>query len=187
MAREQGVVCCCGSELYGLIEIARYTRNPRLKLRLFEELAEQFDWSTYRYVLLPVSGRNHWSLVIVENFTTAEPTKLYHVNSLRKAHSSAYAFDVLECAFAFDTTPQQSNMVECGIYVLYYMEVISKRVAEEKPASIQQDNASWIASGFNVTKASAYRNELHSRLSPAWPQQSLERSQTIAGLDRRPS
>ncbi|EGZ08198.1 hypothetical protein PHYSODRAFT_526474 [Phytophthora sojae] len=98
---------------------------------------------------------------------TAGPTKLYHVNSLRKAHSPAYAFDVLECAFAFDTTPQPSNMVDCGIYVLYYMEVISKRVAEEKPASIQQGIASWVASVFNVTKASAYRNELHSRLSPA--------------------
>eukprot|EP00644_Phytophthora_capsici_P001823 jgi/Phyca11/108010/e_gw1.14.837.1 len=103
------------------METARITRSPRKKLRLFNELNALFDWS-YQYLLLPVSGKNHWSFLVIENFTHGGMTTVYHVNSLRKAHSSEYAFDVLKCTFAINTKPQQTNYSDCGIYVLYYMD-----------------------------------------------------------------
>eukprot|EP00644_Phytophthora_capsici_P019695 jgi/Phyca11/53460/gw1.901.1.1 len=53
------------------------------------------------------------------------PTKVYHVNSLRKAHDSSYAFDVLYATFVHNTKPQQANSVDCGLYLLHYMTTIS--------------------------------------------------------------
>ncbi|EGZ06336.1 hypothetical protein PHYSODRAFT_410593, partial [Phytophthora sojae] len=109
------------------------------------------------------------------------PPKVYHINSLRRAHSSAYAFDVTKWflsnlhekvfdafewkTFVFNTKPQQSNSVDCGLYLLHYMDVISKHVAAAEPQSIEDKLGEWISTDFNATKAASYRSKLHSRVA----------------------
>eukprot|EP00644_Phytophthora_capsici_P014974 jgi/Phyca11/11598/fgenesh1_pm.PHYCAscaffold_76_\ len=91
------------------------------------------------------------------------PTKVYHVNSLRKAHDSSYAFDVL--TFVHNTKPQQADSVDCGLYLLHYMTTISQVIAAEAPVSIEDMMATWVSGGLNVTKAEAYRSQLYSHIS----------------------
>ncbi|KAF4147845.1 Ulp1 protease family C-terminal catalytic domain-containing protein [Phytophthora infestans] len=179
-----GVVCPCGSGLYVLMEKARRTHKAVTQQRLFDDLVALFNWS-YQYLLLPVSGRNHWSFLIIENFMHAGPTNVYHVNSMRKAHSSAYAFDVLnlflakvhraksDTATTFEwstyvqaTKPQQSNSADCGLYVLHYMNTISTLIVAEKPSSIEDLIAGWTTGRFNATKVSVYRTQLYRALMP---------------------
>eukprot|EP00644_Phytophthora_capsici_P005224 jgi/Phyca11/96807/e_gw1.1.1778.1 len=73
-----------------------------------------------------------------------DPTKVYHVNSMEKAHDSIYVFDFLNMLltkmhqsksglnseyvwsiFTHNTKPQQANGSDCGLYVLHYMAKIS--------------------------------------------------------------
>jgi len=182
---ETGQVCVCESEMYALMETARYTRLPKKRLRLIHELGEVFDWTSYKYVLLPVSGRNHWSFLVVENPIHADPTKVYHVNSMKSAHSSAYAFDVLQwflgkihgtqsnltaefewSTFVHYTKPQQTSCSDCGIYVLHYTNLIAKNIPSEKPHSIEDKIAAWTSGSFNASKATAYRSQLYKSLLP---------------------
>ncbi|KAE9348278.1 hypothetical protein PR003_g6502 [Phytophthora rubi] len=102
---------------------------------------------------------------------------------MKKAHSSAYAFDVLnwflaktheksfesaaafECrTFVYDTKSQQTNCADCGIYVLHYMDTISKHIATDRPGPIEEKVAEWASGGFNATKAAAYRSHLYREL-----------------------
>eukprot|EP00644_Phytophthora_capsici_P017390 jgi/Phyca11/125228/e_gw1.57.299.1 len=96
----------------------------------------------------------------------AGPTKVYHVDSMRKAHNSAYAFDILNCTFVHATKPQKSNCADCGLYVLHYMDAISKRIVAEKPSSIEESIAGWTTGKFNAIKASVYRTQLYRALMP---------------------
>ncbi|EGZ23557.1 hypothetical protein PHYSODRAFT_413203, partial [Phytophthora sojae] len=108
------------------------------------------------------------------------PTKVYHVNSMKNAHSSAYAFDVLQwvlsethksqaessapfewSTFVHLTKPQQSNCIDCGVYVLHYMDGISKHIAAEKPGWIEEKIAAWTGGDFGVKKAAVYRAKLY--------------------------
>ncbi|KAE9060852.1 hypothetical protein PF007_g30458 [Phytophthora fragariae] len=182
MAGVQGLVCACGSGMYLAMETARYTRKSTRKTRLLEELIAQRDWTSYKYLILPVSGRNHWSFLVLENVMNSEPTKVYHVNSLKNAHSPDYAFDVVNwflsrlhekkmlppfqwSTFIHNMKPQQSNTLDCGVYALYYMDFISKKISVEKPDSVQQNMALWATGGLNVTKAGVYRSQLYNRIS----------------------
>ncbi|EEY53860.1 uncharacterized protein PITG_07481 [Phytophthora infestans T30-4] len=96
----------------------------------------------------------------------AGPTNVYHVNSMRKAHSSAYAFDVLNFTYVQATKPQQSNSADCGLYVLHYMNTISTLIVAEKPSSIEDLIAGWTTGRFNATKVSVYRTQLYRALMP---------------------
>ncbi|EGZ17812.1 hypothetical protein PHYSODRAFT_500299 [Phytophthora sojae] len=151
------------------METARFTRKSKRRRRLLADLVALFDWSAYQYVLLPVSGRNHYRVLVIENPMHPGPTKVYHVNSVKNAHSSAYAFDVLQwwSTFVHLTKPQQSNCIDCGVYVLHYMDVISKHIAAEKPGSIEVKIAAWTGGDFGVKKAAAYRAKLYRTISPA--------------------
>jgi hypothetical protein len=111
MARERGKVYTCATILYQQIESARFERNPLKKCRLFNELSGMVDWGAYPYVLLPVSGLNHWSLLVVENPMHAEPMKMYHVNSLRGAHDPSYAFDTVK--WFLDKEREKSALGPC--------------------------------------------------------------------------
>ncbi|OWZ03538.1 hypothetical protein PHMEG_00024718 [Phytophthora megakarya] len=143
-----------------------------------------FDWSAYQYVLVPLSGRNHSSFLIVEHTSSRQQGKMYHVDSLMGAHSSEYVFVVFKWFFAryvadktgdpnatleattseFKTKLQQTNFIGCGVYLLYYMGRISTLIASCQPTSIEDDLATWTHSGFNATKTEQYRALLHQRL-----------------------
>jgi hypothetical protein len=45
--------------------------------------------------------------------------------------------------------------MDCGLYVLHYMDLISKRIAEGNPAPIESEVATWTTGGFNVAKVLA--------------------------------
>ncbi|ETP31406.1 hypothetical protein F442_19731 [Phytophthora nicotianae P10297] len=83
LPRENGVVCPCGSGLYVLMERARRTRKAVTQQRLFGDLVALFNWS-YQYLLLPVSGGNHWSFLVIENFMHAGPTKSMKPNQMHQ-------------------------------------------------------------------------------------------------------
>jgi hypothetical protein len=96
------------------------------------------------------------------------------MNSMKKVHSASYVFEVVKWLFneipssqlqssdSFEwntfvhyTKPQQSNCMDCGLYVLHYMDLISKRIAEGNPAPIESEVATWTTGGFNVAKVLA--------------------------------
>ncbi|KAE9129987.1 hypothetical protein PF007_g4698 [Phytophthora fragariae] len=94
MVKQNGLVCSYGTSLYLSMEVARFTRNPKKKLRLLKDLIEQSDWKTYRYVLFPVSGRNH---------------------------SSAYAFDVAKWLLTKlheMELHKAATVKQCGLWVI---------------------------------------------------------------------
>ncbi|OWZ11830.1 hypothetical protein PHMEG_00015096, partial [Phytophthora megakarya] len=43
----------------------------------------QVKWASYPFVLVPISGLDHWSFIIVENALQPGPTALNHINSLK--------------------------------------------------------------------------------------------------------
>ncbi|KAE9162829.1 hypothetical protein PF005_g30698 [Phytophthora fragariae] len=123
-----GVLCFCGTDLYRSIEFAWRSKKSAM--------CGEFDWSAYPYVILIVSGVKHYSLLVVENAMQNGPTGMFHVNSLKGAHDSAYVFNMMRWHLAkerhkypdltplgtytagvFDTKPQQSNCVDCGLSI----------------------------------------------------------------------
>ncbi|KAJ8576335.1 hypothetical protein ON010_g2880 [Phytophthora cinnamomi] len=183
MAQKNNIVCPCGSGLFGEIELAYNMGNPVKKRRGIRAAISAFDWKSYRYVLLPISGGNHWSFVIIENATQQGQAKAYHINSLKGAHSTEYIFVILQWFFAhaltindtsspvfewstyaYKTKPQQSNCLDCGIYMLFYMDVIASMISRFEPTSITDEIEKWTRGGLNTTKAENFRALLHKKI-----------------------
>ncbi|GMF46992.1 unnamed protein product [Phytophthora fragariaefolia] len=152
----------------------------------------EFDWAAYPYVILIVSGAKHYSLLVVENLMQNGPTGMFHVNSLKGAHASAYVFNMMRWHFAnerhkypdltyqgtyaagvFDTKPQQSNCVDCGLYVLHYIEKIGKDILELQETStttvpsVQEDLATWTSGSFTARSAAKRRNVRYQKITDA--------------------
>eukprot|EP00644_Phytophthora_capsici_P019376 jgi/Phyca11/132488/e_gw1.173.15.1 len=66
--------------------------------------------------------------------------------------------------YAYTTRPQQTNSLDCGIYLLHYIDTISTLVAKTEPPSIENDIEKWTRGGFNATKSEQYRALLHQRI-----------------------
>jgi hypothetical protein len=119
-------------------------RAPLALLALVRQVHQVAGLVTRHLPTLPLAGRDHYSFLIIENAMLSKPTKVYHVNSMRKAHDSGYAHDVLRwfltevqkeersgsqveldwTTFVHYTKPQQTNVTDSGLYVLHYMEKI---------------------------------------------------------------
>jgi hypothetical protein len=89
MTHEKAVVRSLPTDAYVMMEKAQFSREKRTRRRLGKELGELVDWSACSFILLPVSGRNHWSFLVIENPMRVGRMKVYHVNSMKKAHSSS--------------------------------------------------------------------------------------------------
>ncbi|KAE8911500.1 hypothetical protein PF005_g2885 [Phytophthora fragariae] len=76
-------------------------------------------------------------------------------------------------ASVFDTKPQQSNCVDCGLYVLYYMEKIGKYIMELQETStttvpsIQEYLATWTSGSFTARSAAKRRNAMYQKITDA--------------------
>ncbi|EGZ25944.1 hypothetical protein PHYSODRAFT_413713, partial [Phytophthora sojae] len=116
----------------------------------------------YPYVILIVSGVKHYSILVVENAMRNGPTGMFHVNSLKGAHDCG-----TYTARVFDTKPQQSNCVDCGLYVLHYMEKIGNAILELQETStatvpsIQEYLAAWTSGSFTARSAANRRNAMY--------------------------
>ncbi|OWZ12062.1 hypothetical protein PHMEG_00014831 [Phytophthora megakarya] len=126
------------------------------------------------------TGLDHWSFIIVENALQPGPTALYHINSLKGAHYSDYAFDLLKwflvqerqrhaselSPFPWEETiltvkPQQSNMVDCGLFVLHYMDKIWLSCGVSAlPRSIKEKLKFWVRGTFNAGAVENFRADL---------------------------
>ncbi|ETK76278.1 hypothetical protein L915_17282 [Phytophthora nicotianae] len=137
----------------------------------------QGDWSTYKYVLLPINLQEHWSFVEIQNCT--DGSKLYyHIDSVQGGHDSKHIFAVLDwantvlaarsvtgTAYSYETKPRQSNPVDCGIYMLHYVYKIKTHIDNHKPASIMWQIEALTKGGFKVSKISQARNSLQHQLA----------------------
>ncbi|KAE8976113.1 hypothetical protein PR001_g25510 [Phytophthora rubi] len=117
---------------------------------------------------------------------------MFHVNSLKGAHDSAYVFNMMRWHLAkerhkypdltplgtytagvFDTKPQQSNCVDCGLYVLHYMEKIGKYILELQEIStttvpsILEYLATWTSGSFTARSAAKRRNVMYQTITDA--------------------
>ncbi|EGZ29047.1 hypothetical protein PHYSODRAFT_475297 [Phytophthora sojae] len=121
----------------------------------------KFDWVSYRFVILPVNGNSHWSFLVVENPLQGGVIRLYHVNSVTEAHDTANVFSLMQCFHACPTKPQQQNSVDCGIYLLYFIEKISTAIMKDRPHTLRGSMDKLCSDKFNVEN---YRALLHQRI-----------------------
>ncbi|EEY57758.1 cysteine protease family C48, putative [Phytophthora infestans T30-4] len=134
-----------------------------------------FDWSGYKYVLLPVAFSDHWSVVFIQNGSDAKKI-YYHIDSLHNGHDKEYIFACLDWWFAvlhtsrgrfeaargFSHTckPRQTNAVDCGIYMLHYLYKVAQHIKQHKPSSILLQIETLAKGGFNASKANQARTSL---------------------------
>lgn len=118
---------------FPLIELAWKITDPSEKAARLHNTCGQLKWESYPFVFVPVSGRDHWSFITVENALQSGPTNRYHVNSLKGAHDTGYTFETLKWFLVqeqkrqasklppgygvFNTKPPQTNTGDCGLYV----------------------------------------------------------------------
>lgn len=148
-------------------------------------MVDKFDWQSYLYVLIPVSGRDHWSLLILEQAMNKTKAAIYHVDSVRGRHDSAQIFGMVKQVLArqrqkhigeetpFDcevhaymTKPLQSNGFDCGVYMLHYMYRTRIYVVKHSPASLQQ-KMEKLVTGFNASKSAKSHSSLLNALHQA--------------------
>ncbi|KAE9353046.1 hypothetical protein PR003_g4073 [Phytophthora rubi] len=177
MVRVPGSVYTCGSKFYRTIEAARAAQDPGAKAERLKTLSEMLEWSGYSYLLLPIWANKHWSFITVENAFRDGPTGLFHVNSLKGVHNSLRVFDTVKwflfqeqrrlagdtlCEWrygTFNTQPQQSNAVDCGIYLLHYMDIMARKIVElqpqlcTRPRTMKDKVAEWSVGKFNTHQA----------------------------------
>ncbi|OWZ10355.1 hypothetical protein PHMEG_00016807 [Phytophthora megakarya] len=95
IARGKRSVYSFGTSLFGQIEHADQTQKS---FSAANDLVDKMQWDFYPFVLIPVSGRNHWSLLVVEH-SLLDRVKCYHVDSVAGMHQSEYIFDIGKVGF----------------------------------------------------------------------------------------
>ncbi|GMF22032.1 unnamed protein product [Phytophthora fragariaefolia] len=112
-----------------------------------------------------------------------EETTVYHIDSLKGTHKPEYVFGTLEwflsgelarragCSaefkwstYFYKTKPQQTNCVDCGVYLLYYMDKMATGIVGLQPKSILGQVETWCKSSFNSLKAERLRTLLQQRI-----------------------
>ncbi|OWY94804.1 hypothetical protein PHMEG_00035361, partial [Phytophthora megakarya] len=142
----------------------------------------------YPFVVVPIYGSCHRSFVIIENALQPGPTSLYHVHSFRCCSNLGRISDNIIWYLAheqkfqapniptpawncegFYTTPLQSNTVDCGVYVLHFIDNISRAVmklrrAMRMPRYISDKMVEWTCGTFNENASYCVRTVLYNRI-----------------------
>ncbi|POM71236.1 Cysteine protease family C48 [Phytophthora palmivora] len=162
------MVSACGTSMLQEIELASGgCRNPATKIKALRKAINNFDWGAYHFVLLPIGGLNHWGLAIIENFMLPED---YHIDSLKwflsgeLARRSGCSAEFKWSTCVYKTKPQQTNCVDCGIYLLHYMDKMATGIVGLQSKSILGQVETWCQSGFNSPKAERLRTFLRQRI-----------------------
>ncbi|KAE9358429.1 hypothetical protein PF008_g2690 [Phytophthora fragariae] len=157
IVRVPGSVYTCGSKFYRTIEAARAAQVPGAKAERLKTLSEMLEWSGYPAVPRELSQRSTQLLGVFDTvkwFLFQEQSKL--------------AGDTL-CEWrygTFNTQPQQSNAVDCGIYLLHYLDIMSRKIVElqphlgTRPRTMKDKVAEWLLGKFNKRQAEEPRGSL---------------------------
>ncbi|KAJ8557025.1 hypothetical protein ON010_g8939 [Phytophthora cinnamomi] len=147
-----------GSTFY--TEIANAYHREKIGENVPDEVTGSFDWGAQKYVLLPITGADHYSFAIIENPLTPAQTVCYHINSLRGCHKSESILDTLKWflsprgekrkkrgadnsnteppVFAYKKSPLHANLSDCGVDMQHYVHKVARFISEEKPASMAE-------------------------------------------------
>ena len=125
----------------------------------FCDLTEQFDWAKYKYIQIPICQDGHWSFIVISNPMESldfESTRLdhgrtsyYHVDSIAGYHDTDEVVGRIHRFMSHElmrknnfhhsnryrkvpvpTDPQQKNSIDCGLYVIHYINVINRFLIE---------------------------------------------------------
>ncbi|EGZ27536.1 hypothetical protein PHYSODRAFT_472272 [Phytophthora sojae] len=106
------------------------------------------DCSSHKFGIVPISGKDHRSFVVIERSLQPGSTIFYHINSLPKYHASHRVLEVLRDfifsaqPISWTTPPEQlrevyvryeavsNERIRC---MLHYMHRLAQYVAEKKP------------------------------------------------------
>jgi len=179
MHRLEGLVYPLGCGFYSEISSAygKFVDGEELP----EETTGAFDWLAHRFILLPITGEDHYSFVIIEHPRHPDRTIFYHVNSYRGLHASADVFAVLTWfiaaerkkkkktmetvssdpqSFSYLTKPRQSNDQDCGVYMLRYMGKVASFVTQNKPATLLDSIEGLVNGKFSASHTRRKRAQL---------------------------
>ncbi|XP_078168810.1 ubiquitin-like-specific protease 1D [Carex rostrata] len=136
------------------------------------------------YIILPIHGRLHWSLVIIcipEERRNSGPIKIIHLDSLG-CHSSNSIFNTIECYLKKEwhhlaqsnsqnslcliekekvSVPQQENEYDCGLFVLYFIE---RFIIDAPDRFTNDDLAMFGRKWFKPEEASSLRQRIRNLL-----------------------
>ncbi|KAF3334729.1 Ubiquitin-like-specific protease 1D [Carex littledalei] len=124
------------------------------------------------YIILPIHGRLHWSLVIIcipEERRNSGPIKIIHLDSLG-CHSSNSIFNTIERVYLsqpsnfwimFGKVPQQENEYDCGLFVLYFIE---RFIIDAPDRFTNDDLAMFGRKWFKPEEASSLRQRIRNLL-----------------------
>lgn len=168
-------------EFYGVL-FSENKQNRGGKQKVYESVrffTSGFPYDKFRYLLIPVHQNYHYSLVVVDNPVQQfpGPTKLIGIDSLVGTHQMFEVFDLLIDFFARDTVnktgkkfsrsrikrsvapskPQQRGNHECGLYLMHFMQKISKFLDDSGPV----DLAKCILPVVNLVDRLDEQRELH--------------------------
>ncbi|KAF4130290.1 hypothetical protein GN958_ATG20705, partial [Phytophthora infestans] len=105
------------------------------------------NWSTYKFVLLPIHFDEHYSFIVIETPLQIAGTICYHVHSFPSLHGPAHIF--VSHTFAYAITPLQSNKLDCDVYMLHYMGRIAWYIENKNPDSFE-DKMDSLTSGSQI-------------------------------------
>ncbi|KAL3677725.1 hypothetical protein R1sor_020681 [Riccia sorocarpa] len=80
-----------------------------------------------RYIVVPIHGENHWSLVLIHISDTRDACVIYHMDSIKTFHDhsqiGALLNTWLDCGLGLNTETYivsiGTNNFDCGVHVLY--------------------------------------------------------------------
>lgn len=154
-------------------------RIPPQNPAMYGNIINVFDWSRYRFVIMPICENKHWSLLIIEEPPPRTGTIIYHIDSIPGYHDTNAMAAVMIKYFAMKsnsrthpqakaivpvpTVPNQENSFDCALFVLYYAGKVCDYIIRERPTTLKiaiQD----IASGCKPSTCAQLRTRLSQQI-----------------------
>lgn len=154
-------------------------RIPPQNPAMFGNIINTFDWSRYRFVIMPICENKHWSLLIIEDPPPRAGTTIYHIDSIPGYHDTKAMAAVMMKYFAMKsssrthpqakllvsvpTVPTQENSFDCALFVLYYADKVCDYIIRERPTTLRIA-IQGIASGCKPSTCSQLRTRLSQQI-----------------------
>ncbi|KAL3702559.1 hypothetical protein R1sor_020581 [Riccia sorocarpa] len=98
-----------------------------------------------RYIVVPIHGDSHWSVVLVHINDARDASVIYHMDSIKTFHDYAQIGGLLNMwlerglklnmttTIVATSITQQTSTFDCGVHVLY---IITKLIKAEKDGKL---------------------------------------------------